>query len=274
MLVTLIAACASSGHSDGSITYTVEPFDLDGTPGITYTVTQMQLHGSMCPCMKIPYISDDLHNQQGADAIWEVVQNGIIKSGDNLMGFSLGTQVISLFLSQHTLPPGVRVILLGDTFARNDRLVAVGQGVPADIANPVVIVVNEYDGWSDLPTNASAPGYNMAVVNATAGEARLHNYINASLDNPASVVNVRGNITAITIPTQHLPQNDGLRDQGMNAMADQLDAQQRPQIDGAYDPEIVPTAEQLAAATDEQVGPEGSNLTGLPESPEPVVMLP
>jgi hypothetical protein len=238
-------------------------------------VTQMQLHGSLCPCMKIPYIADGNHDQQGADAIWKVVQKGIIKAGDNLMGFSLGTQVISLFLSQHTLPPDVRVVLLGDTFARNDQLVSQAQGVPPDIANPVLMVVNEYDGWSDQPTNASAPGYAIAVQNATlGGEDRLHNYINASLDNPASVVNVRGNITAIRIPTQHLPQNDWARDEGMSAYADQLDAEQRAQIDGAYAPEVVPTPQQLAAATGEQVGPEGSNLTSLPESPETVVPLP
>jgi hypothetical protein len=252
----------------------VEPFDLDGSMGITYTVTQMQLHGSLCPCLKVPYIADALHNQQGADAIWKIVQNGIIKVGDTLMGFSLGAQVISLFLSQHALPPGVRVILLGDTFARNDRLVSLGQGVPPDIATPVLLVANEYDGWSDQPTNASAPGFAMAVQNATVGTSRLHNYVNASLDHPANVVTVRGNITAIRIPTQHLPQNDWARDVGMSALADQLDAQQRAQIDGAYGPEVVPTPKQLAAATDEQVGPEGSNMTSLPESPEAMVALP
>lgn len=272
----VIARGDGSGAVDAGvtpITYTVEPFDFDGTSGITFTMTQAQLHGTLCPCMKIPYIADGFHNQEGADAIWKAVQKGIFKAGDNLMGFSLGSQVISLFLSQHSLPPGVRVILLGDTFARNDVLVSEGHGVPPDITNPVLLVANQYDGWSDQPTNTSAPDYAMAVQNAVHGQSRLHNYLNAKLDHPANVVNVRGNITAIRIPTQYLPQNYWARQADASTWADETDAEQRPKIDAAYDPSVVPTPEQLAAATDEQVGPEGSDMTSVPQTPEAVVDL-
>jgi hypothetical protein len=124
------------------VTYTVEPFDLDGVGGITFSVTQNQLGGTLCPCVKVPYPADGLHNDAGVAALADAP----LHSGDTVLGFSLGSQVISLYLAQHTPPPGVRFVLLGDTFARNDQLVAAGQGIPADIANKVVLVARQYDG--------------------------------------------------------------------------------------------------------------------------------
>jgi hypothetical protein len=230
------------------VTYTVEPFDFDRVAGMSMSVTQKQLGGALCPCVKIPYPSDGLHNDAGSAAI----ANTPLHSGDTVLGFSLGTQVISLYLAQHTPPPGVRFVLLGDTFARNDKLVATHQGVPADIANQVTMVVREYDGWSDSPTNQASPNYGLAMRNAQMGAATIHNYVDARIDDPANVVTTRGNITSVLIPTQHLPINSPLRLFGANAKADQLDAQQRPLIDSAYD-RPVPTPEQLAASTDEQV---------------------
>jgi hypothetical protein len=219
-----------------AVTYTVEPFDLDGVGGITFSVTQTQLGGALCPCVKVPYPADGLHNDAGVAAL----ANAPLQSGDTVLGFSLGSQVISAYLAQHTPPPGVRFVLLGDTFARNDQFVAAGQGIPADIANKVILVARQYDGWSDSPTTAS-PNYGLAMQNAQAGAATIHDYVNARLDDPANVVTTRGNITWVLIPTQHLPLNNG------------LDAQQRPLIDSAYD-RPGPTPDQLAASTGEQVG--------------------
>jgi pimeloyl-ACP methyl ester carboxylesterase len=219
-----------------AVTYTVEPFDLDGVGGITFSVTQTQLGGALCPCVKVPYPADGLHNDAGVAAL----ANAPLQSGDTVLGFSLGSQVISAYLAQHTPPPGVRFVLLGDTFARNDQFVAAGQGIPADVANKVILVARQYDGWSDSPTTAS-PNYGLAMQNAQAGAATIHDYVNARLDDPANVVTTRGNITSVLIPTQHLPLNNG------------LDAQQRPLIDSAYD-RPGPTPDQLAASTGEQVG--------------------
>ena len=230
-----------------AVTYTVEPFDLDGA-GITMSVTQNQLGGALCPCVKVPYPADGLHNDAGVAAL----ANAPLHSGDTVLGFSLGSQVISLYLAQHTPPPGVRFVLLGDTFARNDQLVAVRQGIPADIANKVTLVVRQYDGWSDSPTNTASPNYQLAMQNAQAGAATIHDYVNARLDDPANVVTNRGNITSVLIPTQHLPLNQPRRLSGPSAEADQLDAQQRPLIDSAYD-RPGPTPDQLAASTGEQV---------------------
>jgi hypothetical protein len=223
-------------HAD-AVTYTVEPFDLDGVMGITFSVTQKQLGGTLCPCVKVPYPADGLHNDAGVAAL----ANAPLRSGDTVLGFSLGSQVVSAYLAQHTPPPGVRFVLLGDTFERNDQFVATGQGIPPDIANQVLLVARQYDGWSDSPTNTASPNYELAMQNARAGAASIHDYVDARLDDPANVKTTRGNITSILIPTQHLPLNDG------------LDAEQRPLIDSAYD-RPGPTPEQLAASTGQQVG--------------------
>jgi len=215
---------------------------------MTVSVTQTELGGTLCPCVKVPYPADGLHNAEGVTAL----ANTPLHSGDTVLGFSLGSQVVSLYLAQHTPPAGVRFVLLGDTLARNDQFVAAGQGIPANIANQVILVARQYDGWSDYPTNMFSPNYWLAMQNAESGAASLHNYVTAQLNNPANVVTTRGNITAILIPTQHLPLNDWRRLWGQGAQADQLDAQQRPLIDSTYS-RPGPTPAQVAASTAEQV---------------------
>ena len=248
-LTSVIAAMAMNvavAHADG-VTYTVEPFDYDSVANMSMSVTQKQLGGSLCPCVKVPYPADGLHNDAGVAAL----ANTPMHAGDTVVGFSLGSQVISLYLAQKAPPPGVRFVLLGDTFARNDQLVSQGQGVPPDIANHVLLVARQYDGWSDSPTITDSPNYKLATQNAQMGAATIHDYVKAHLEDSANVVTTRGNITAILIPTQHLPLNRMKRMFGSDSAADELDAQQRPLVDSAYD-RPSPTAEQLAASTGEQ----------------------
>jgi hypothetical protein len=249
MLAIAAAMVINPGVAEAAgVTYTVEPFDFDGIGGMSMSVTQKQLGGALCPCVKVPYPADGLHNDAGSAAI----ANAALHSGDTVLGFSLGVQVISLYLSQHTPPPGVRFVLLGDTFARNDQFVAAHQGIPGDVANQVTLVVREYDGWSDSPTDKDSPNYGLAMQNAEIGAATIHDYVDARIDDPANVVTTRGNITSVLIPTQHLPLNNSRRSTGASAEADQLDAQQRPLIDSAYD-RPGPTPDQLAASTGQQV---------------------
>jgi pimeloyl-ACP methyl ester carboxylesterase len=249
MLAIAVALMMNVAVADAAgVTYTVEPFDFDGVGGMSMSVTQKQLGGALCPCVKVGYPADGLHNDAGVAAL----ANAPLHSGDTVLGFSLGSQVISLYLAQHAPPPGVRFVLLGDTFARNDQLVAVGQGIPADIANQVTLVVREYDGWSDSPTKKDSPNYGLAMQNAEMGAATIHDYVDARIDDPANVVTTRGSITSVLIPTQRLPLNNSRRSSGASAEADQLDAQQRPLIDSAYD-RPAPTPDQLAASTGEQV---------------------
>jgi hypothetical protein len=232
-------------HAD---TFTVEPWDFDGIWGISWVnLTQLNFNGSQCPCQKVLYPATGLpwDNQTGANQIWALVQAGTIKPGDTIMGFSLGSQVVSLFMSQHPLPAGIKVLLAGDTFFRNNQFGA--QGIPLNTATKVTLVANEYDGWSDIPDRTTAPGYSMAMNNSSMGSQQVHNYVHAQLGNPANVVEVRGNITAILIPNQKLPMGDETK---------------RAEIDDAYSRKA-PTADQLAAATDEQVN-------GTPaQTPEP-----
>jgi hypothetical protein len=232
--------------------------------------------------MKIPYPADGFHNQQGADAINKVSSQ--FKPGDTLMGFSLGVQVISLFLAQHTasdgtttLPPGVRILLAGDTFNRNQVLINTvdsthpgkGEGIPWNILTPVTMVVNEFDGWSDAPDLTNSPNYNTANQNAVAGTQHLHYYANADLNNPANVVTVRGNITAILVPTQHLPLNMWMRGMGMDNQVDTLDAQQHPLISTAYSRPGSSVAQQAAAAAEQVPQPNPAWA----QNPEPAASV-
>lgn len=255
-VLVLVAGCATepkhqpskAGAARSGTTYTVEPFDFDGVAGLSMSVTQRQLGGSMCPCVKVHYPADGLHNDEGVTAI----DKAPLRAGDTVLGFSLGSQVISLYLAKHTPPPGVRFVLLGDTFARNDELVARHQGIPPDIANAVTLVVREYDGWSDKPTRKASPHFELAMHNAELGAATIHDYVRARIEDAANVTTKRGNITAVLIPTQHLPINKALRMLGNGTKADHLDAEQRPLIDSAYDRPI-PTPQQLADSTGQQV---------------------
>jgi hypothetical protein len=248
--VALVLGLAPTAAAQTSMTWTLEPFDFDGYFGYGTNLTQTDLGGTKCPCTKVPYISDGLNNQGGADNINKLALKGAIKSGDTVMGFSLGSQVVALYLSQHTPPPGVRFILLAWTFQRNAQLVAVHQGVPADTPNEVTYLANEYDGWGDFPDAPNPPW--VATNNSDAGKGRIHDYRFARLDNPGNVVTKQGNITELLVPTQKLPGNDWLRDWGMGSTADSLDAQQRASVDVGY-ARTVPTAAQLAAAAAEQV---------------------
>lgn len=218
--------------------FTLEPWDFDGVWGISWVnLTQMNFNGTQCPCQKVLYPATGLpwDNQGGANQIWALVQAGTIKAGDTIMGFSLGSQVVSLFMSQHVLPTGINVLLAGDTFFRNNQFGT--QGIPLNTATHVTLVANEYDGWSDIPDKTGAPGYQLAMQNSSTGSEKVHNYVHAQLGNPANVVEIRGNITAVLIPNQKLPMGDETK---------------RAEIDAAYT-RAAPTAEQLAAATDEQV---------------------
>lgn len=229
-------------------TFTLEPFDFDGYIWMNMNITREQLGGTMCPCVKIPYIADALptHVQEGADMINKWMTNGTIKSGDTVMGFSLGAQTVSLYLSQHTPLAGVKFLLLGDTFYRNQEMLDFGKnqfaigGIPWNIPNQITLVANEFDGYSDKPDIATAPGYSLARQVSYAGMTTLHNYRKAKLSHPANVVTRRGNLTQILIPTQKMPGN--------------VFESQRSLINQAYS-RSSPTVAQLAAASDQQVWP-------------------
>jgi PE-PPE domain-containing protein len=286
----LVAAAATASvlltaPAAGAMTYTLESTDFDGVLGIVMNVTQQQLGGTLCPCTKIPYPADIVSNAQGVAAL----ASAPLKAGDIVLGYSLGSVVISAYLNSHTPPPGVEFILLGDTSNPNGLLAATGLlplfggGIPPSpraprprshpTPNPVTIIGRQYDGWADFPNNILAPGYLLAVLNAMVGASTIHNdYTEASLlNNPANVTWTQGNITYELVPTQNLPINQGWRNIGLGSLADALDAMQRPMIDVAYTNRPNPTAAQLAASTSEQA--KVPSPVQIPGPPEPVATL-
>jgi hypothetical protein len=84
MLAIAAALVINPGVAEAAgITYTVEPFDFGGIGGMSMSVTQKQLGGAMCPCVKVPYPADGLHNDAGSAAI----ANAPLHSGDTVLGF-------------------------------------------------------------------------------------------------------------------------------------------------------------------------------------------
>lgn len=230
-----------------SMTWTLEPYCFDGAFGIYWSsYTQKQLGGTLAPFTKVKYPASALpwDSQAGANSIRDLAKNGSIKDGDTVMGFSLGSQVIALYLSQNKPPKGVRFVLCGMTFWRNQNFLDNGNaalfgtgGIPWDIENEVIFISRQGDGFSDQPDIKGAKGFKLAQKMCTAGQDVLHHYETARLDHPANVVTKRGNITAILVPTINLPS---------------VKESDRPSIDGAFSrPSPDPT--HLSCAADVQV---------------------
>src|SRR5690349_11049391 len=95
ILVSLSSAAAANGT-----TYTLEPFDFDGVLGVSHNITQLQLGGSLCPCVKVPYPADYVQNDVGVAALAAAP----LQAGDTVMGFSNGVDVVSGYLANHTPP--------------------------------------------------------------------------------------------------------------------------------------------------------------------------
>jgi hypothetical protein len=273
-VVAPVAIIASAPQATAT-TYTLEPLDYDGVLGVTMNLTQEQLGGTLCPCVKIAYPADSFHNQRGVDQIVATP----LQAGDTILAFSNGTSVATLYLEQNTPPLGVKFILLGsDVAGPNGRLIvqgitAWGGPVPADVSVPVNIVTKEYEGWGDFPDVKSAPGYRLAVRNVNVGVKQLHDYRDVDLNDPANIVTVNGNITTTLIPTPTLPINNWLRRIGMSERADQRDARMRPIIDAAYTREGSQTSSQPqpAASTTSSTITKRAAVTEKPKTQKPVV---
>jgi hypothetical protein len=243
-----LAADNPAPLSDESpVTFTLEPLSFDGVLDIWYSeCTRQQLGGSLSPYVKVPYQATGLGSdvRAGAETIDQWVQRGTIQEGDTIEGFSLGTQTVMYYLSTCRPPPGIKFVLCGCTFYRNQELLDQGSwfwgtgGIPWDIANEVTMIAREFDGYSDKPDVRNAEGYDLAQRICRSGCFTQHDYVTAELDNNANVVDVRGNITAILVPTQWLP--------------DYASEDDRDAIDAAFSGPR-PTRAQRAAASEEQV---------------------
>jgi hypothetical protein len=84
MLAIATAPVVNPGVAEAAgITYTVEPFDLDGIGGMSMSVTQKQLGGALCPCVKVPYPADGLHNDAGSAAIANAPRHSVTQCSDS-----------------------------------------------------------------------------------------------------------------------------------------------------------------------------------------------
>lgn len=234
---------------DSPVTFTLEPLSFDGVLDIWYSeCTRQQLRGALAPYVKVPYQATGLGGdvRAGAETIAEWIERGSIHEGDTVEGFSLGTQTVMYYLSQYRPPPGIKFVLVGCTFTRNQELLDYGSwfwgtgGVPWNIDNQVTMIAREFDGYSDKPDVEDAEGYDLANRIARDGRWTQHDYISVEpvVASRAHVVDVRGNITAVLVPTQWLPHYASEDD--------------REAINAAYSGPR-PSAAQRAAATEEQV---------------------
>jgi hypothetical protein len=166
--------------------------------------------------------------------------------------YSQGGQVAEQWLKQNAnapnapSPANLTFILLGNsTRAYGGSLVepAGGVGSPSAEVWPqsqyqVIDVARQYEYSADYPNNPLSPFYGLAIVNAIAGGWYLHDYTAvdnlSAINDPANTVWKVGNITYVLIPTPNLPLLDGLRQLGLPALADQLQAQLKPLVDSAY----------------------------------------
>ncbi len=120
---------------------------------------------------------------------------------------------------------------------------------PTDTQYSVIDVAREYDPIADFPDD---PFNLLALANAFAAFYYVHmDYSEVDLDDGANYVWTEGNTTYVFVPTENLPLLQGLRDLGLDSLADVLEEPLREIIDGAYDREylegVEPQGEQSAA---------------------------
>lgn len=103
-----------------------------------------------------------------------------------------------------------------------------------DTSYNVLDIAIEYDGVADLPDNL----FNLlALANALAGSTYVHinGYEDVDLENSEKLVWKEGNTTYVLIRNKNLPLLEPLREQGLDAVADFLNAPLKAIIDSAYD---------------------------------------
>jgi pimeloyl-ACP methyl ester carboxylesterase len=167
-----------------------------------------------------------------------------------VFGYSAGTQVAQQWLTQHLNDPNapssqnLTFVLFGNsTRIYGGSLNYFGGLIPGNAwpqsKYQVIDVAREYEYSADQPTNVLSPFYGLAIANALAGGWYYHDYTPVEnpivVNDPANTVWKVGNITYVLIPTENLPLLEPLRQFGLTALADTLNAPLKALIDTAYD---------------------------------------
>ncbi len=167
-------------------------------------------------------------------------------SGDKIAyGFSGGARVVSKWLEQQTKSGAepltdTEIVLVGNGGRKYGGVNGFFWGdvfnilmTPTDTEYNVTDVAREFDPIADFPDN---PLNLLALANALLAFEGVHMQSSeADLDAPGNYVWKEGNTTYVYIPTKQLPILEPLRNLGLGALADQLEAPLREIIDRAYD---------------------------------------
>jgi len=244
--------------------------------------TNYQLQGVLCQagrtCVPVNVASQASQSVPGLDSAIDSTSGPVI-----VAGFSEGAQVAELWVRQHANDPDA-------PDPKNLTFVVMGNPTRAYGGSPggeqwsasqyqVIDVARQYDFAADFPNNPSSPYFLLAVLNALAGGTGAHDYTGVNLTDPANTVFKVGNITYVLVPTPNLPLVGWLRQLGLTAQADQLQAQLKPLVEQAYNrnyPGIIQpgviTAQPVAAA----ITPGASTLSApvVPNSTVPITGAP
>lgn len=173
--------------------------------------------------------------------------------------FSGGARVASVWLDEHAddvdAPDAedLTFVLIGNGGRKYGGINGWWYGdallTPTDTQYSVIDVAREYDPIADFPDN---PFNLLALANALAAFYYVHlDYSDVDLDDGANYVWTEGNTTYVFVPTEDLPLLQGLRDLGLDWLADEWEEPLREIIDEAYDrdylEDVEPQGEQSPA---------------------------
>lgn len=193
-------------------------------------------------CTPVRYNSDQSEGgeQDGLRALTAAVTAA--SGPTTVLGFSQGATISGLWIRENAgeadapSPRQLSFVMVANPHRQYGGIrphYDIGDSTPTSDYKVLDIAV-EYDGAADFPAN---PLNLLAFANALAGFQYVHvpGYNEIDLDTAEKLVWVEGNTTYVLIRRENLPLLEPLRNLGLGALADQLNAPLKEIIDSAYD---------------------------------------
>lgn len=185
--------------------------------------------------------------------------------------FSGGARVASVWLQDHAddadAPDAddLTLVLMGNGGRKYGGVNGWWYGdtllTPTDTQYSVIDVAREYDPIADFPDD---PFNLVALANALAAFYYVHlDYSNVDLDDGGNYVWTEGNTTYVFVPTENLPLLQGLRDLGLDSLADEWEDPLRDIIDQAYDRDYLEGVEPQGGQSDAADAAEITEVSSL-----------